>query len=811
MIAEAATIHMDFIIAAVFSKTFRAAEWKRARELARTFLCTMLEHEVREVDSILTLLPRIVSGKNSAALQFSSPSTRFWDRIRASLLPDDADGYAMFIRLVSHSAHLVPIHLPQLSIVDGKNVDVSAEVTQLLKRITAGIKGIQTAFEDTILHFVNRNPESVLSKFCSQRVVTPQLVNLLCSPIEDLSSGAQTILGEAYNADGRSDCLRSLLKNHCEPTLKALISQLEKFLDVAQKYLESVSLAQVTVRCYTDVLEVLSSRGSGLLFNEGFKSNNQTSMKALSRLWKLMCKAAGTIIERTPDWAKRYSSNEMIPWMRDALIFANELIAQRRVFESAIVTATDAPTSLLDSPSKLSSDGAQMITDFGSILSPLGSWLRLTNQELLDRSYNLLMDLFDAFKETKMVPQDQDLKVVEDTIRRLSARLEKALKSGDAEAQKNLTTKLSLAQLGTLIRRINELRGEEDSDIEFISQAFSPRKPTKLPVTKPKFKKSNEAFGSLSTSHVSSKPPPPKSLLPSTAKSKGTSVKGTGLVGKMQKVSDSMGRQQLEDDMIQRAIQERKAVRSAISAMNISSSAGEIGSSSSESESDDDTGPSGLSELSKLQRSPIKPRTLDRKSSMFISRPTNGSKVIMLPHPAIHPAPVKRIRFIPDLTPLHRIILSWDYDHDGPEPVTVNGPLILKAVPETFSSHRHYLDVFHPLLVVESWNGLIKSKEERLERVQCTITGKMFADMWVEIDISIEQSVSKGWMLAETDIVLLEHASGQKVLAKVHSTRQTRQGIQGTLRYSSETPKPELERAMGLQSTWTIARVFRYI
>jgi senataxin len=529
-----------------------------------------------------------------------------------------------------------------------------------------------------------------------------------------------------------------------------------------------------------------------------------------------MCKAAGTIIQRTPDWARRYSSNEMIPWMRDALMFANELIAQRRIFESAIVTATDAPTLSPASPSKLSSDGAQMITNFGSILSPLGSWLRLTNQELLDRSYNLLMDLFDAFKETKMVPQDQDLKVVEDTIRRLSARLEKALKSGDAEAKKNLTTRLSLAQLGTLIRRINELRGEEDSDIEFISQAFSPRKPTKPPVTKPKPRKSSEILGSAGTSHVTSKHPPRKGLLSSTAKSKGTSVKGTSLVEKMHKeVSDSMGQQQLGDDMIQRAIQERKAVRSAISLMSISSSAGEIGSSSSESESDDETGPSGLSELSKLQRSPIKPRALDRKSTMFINRPTNGPKVKMLPHPAtratIHPAPVKHIRFIPDLTPLHRIILNWDYDHDGPEPVTVNGPLILKTVPETFSSHRHYLDVFHPLLVVESWNGLVKSKEERLERIQCTITGKMFADMWVEIDTSIEQSVSKGWMLAETDIVLMEHTGGQKVLAKVHSTRQTRQGIQSTLRYSSETPKPDLERAMGLQSTWTIARVFRYI
>jgi len=115
----------------------------------------------------------------------------------------------------------------------------------------------------------------------------------------------------------------------------------------------------------------------------------------------------------------------------------------------------------------------------------------------------------------------------------------------------------------------------------------------------------------------------------------------------------------------------------------------------------------------------------------------------------------------------------------------------------------------HPLLIVECWNSLVRSKEEPLDKVSITVAGKMHADSWVEIDAVIEQSVPKGWMLLETDIVLMEHVTGKKTLAKVHSSRQTRQGIQATIRYSSELNDMDLERAMTLKSSWFISRVFK--
>lgn len=800
-------------MALTFSKNFATSEWQRARELGRKFLFSLLENDIALVHSNLSTLQSTLENTKGALTPFSSSYTRFWERMRSSLLATDADGYAFFIRIISQSANLVPLHLQQISVVDGRNVNVTPETVRLLKGIKAAIIGIHAAFEDTVLRFVNQSSESTILKFCNRSDVAPYLLFLLCSPIEELSSGAQTLLGEAYNVAGRTECLRTLLENHCHPTVEAMISHLEKFVEVARTYIECVAFAKILVRCYTDVLEVLSSRGSGLLFDEKFKSKNKSAMKALSRLWKSMCQAAGIIIDRTPQWARRYSSNDMVPWMRDAIMFANELIAQRRIFESAIVTAVDSSASISASPSKISSDGAQMMTSFGAILSPLGSWLRLTNQELLDRSYNLLIDLFDAFKETKVVPEDQDLKTVEDTIQRLSTRLEKALKNPDQDSQKNLTTKLSLAQLGTLLRRINGLRGEEDSEVEFISQTFSPRKPTAVQSkpTQPK-SKSSKPSATLNfpiISHSTQKSTLRKGSLPSAKTTSVTVSKGSGIVDRMRKdVSSNITRPKLEDDMIQRIIQERKAAKATSSAMSLSSSAGEAESSSSESESDEEEGPSGLAQLSKLQKSPIKVRHHERKSAILLNKPAATSKAIK---PQQATKDVQRIRYIPDLTPLHRIILGWDYDHVGPEPLTAGGPLVLKAVPDIFSSHRHYLDIFHPLLVIEAWNSLVKSKEERQEKVQCTVTGKMFADMWVEIDASIEQSVPKGWMLSETDIVLLEHASGKKVLAKVHSTRQTRQGIQSTLRYSSEIPNPDLERAMAIQSHWSLMRVFRSV
>lgn len=807
-IANTVNIHSEAIVAVAFSKRFSSPEWQRTRKLWQTFMTAILNYDVSEVQSVLTRLPDIIKHPTSTNSQFSSPYSVLWGQIRAALRGENTDTFVLLIRTVASSSHLVPLRIERLSYVDGKKQNVASEVGKLLRSIQIAIDAIQAGFDDQMLRLVDATQEQALSAFCERDDVSPYLLPLLFSSRSSLSSGAQTLLGEAYTADGRVGCIRILLENQCHVTIEAMISHLKCFLEFVPQFVESVELAKSFVLCYTDSLEVLCSRGSGLLFDEKFKNKHRTSMKALAQLWKHMCQVAGLIIERTPEWARRYPSNEMVPWMRDGLIFANELIAQRRVFETAILEASDPMASLSSSPSKLSSHGVEMVADFGRIMRPLGSWLRLTNQELLERSYTLLMDLFEAFKEARQTPEEKDLSAVEDTINRWQKRLQEDTKASGDASRKDAGTRLSLAQLGTLIRRIKEVRGEEDSDVEFISQSFSPRKPP--PIPKPKAQKIQTVINFHDALKMHKKPATTKGLVGRPAEKAKLTTKGVGLVDKLRKDAESfnyMAPPRLEDEMVRRAIQERQAAKSSTSVTNLSSSGDDTSQSSSESESENEGGPSGLAQLSKLHKSPAKARApAERKGVILLNKATT----IKTSTSAHAPTPA-RVRYIPDLTPLHRIILGWDYKHDGLEPPTNGNPLSLKEVPDTFSSHRHYLDVFHSLLMVECWNSLTKSKDERLEKVKCTVSGKMFADLWVEIDVSIEKSTPRGWTLTETDILLMERDEGINVLAKVHSARQTRDGLQATLRYSTEVPSPDIERAMALQSSWKISRVFRYI
>ena len=169
-------------------------------------------------------------------------------------------------------------------------------------------------------------------------------------------------------------------------------------------------------------------------------------------------------------------------------------------------------------------------------------------------------------------------------------------------------------------------------------------------------------------------------------------------------------------------------------------------------------------------------------------------------------APTIRPRL--DCTALHKTILSWNYMHTGPHPP---GPeLRFTRVPDRFKDYNHYFEVLQPLLLVECWAQILAAKEEPRDSYQCKIESRQYVDNWIDLDLTIPESVKSGWYLAETDIILLKHASHNKcIMAKVKSYRALMSGIQLTVRCfisKNETNDPGLT----VQSLWQISKVFRY-
>ena len=184
------------------------------------------------------------------------------------------------------------------------------------------------------------------------------------------------------------------------------------------------------------------------------------------------------------------------------------------------------------------------------------------------------------------------------------------------------------------------------------------------------------------------------------------------------------------------------------------------------------------------------------------------------------------LRLKPDLRPFHRDMsvdvsgavthysctlfcsLQWDYDHDGPDPPNTN--LRLTHVPDKFplqNPMEDYLKVFKPLILLETWSALIKSKEENVPFVVAEIIGRRHVDSWLDLDIVISDAVPSKWYLSETDIVLLRPVDGTKsVLAKVSASKRGPEGIQTTVRCNYPTP---LDGQLVISSRWRLSRVLR--
>lgn len=771
-IMEATGVHQAAILAIAFAKKFNDPAWLVARNSTRKFLFKILEFDIAQVHSALCSISSAEKTKDFDPILIPPSYSVLWSQLRASLVSDDLEAYAFLFKATARAANLVAIPPERVenALSQSKSPVLNQNLRIELRRAADSIEIMQTGFGGCVLRLVSVTSTATLAAFCHRDDVAAATVALLLSPAAELSNSAQSLLAQAYNTDSRVDTLRLLLEFQCEITLNGMVTRLQQFLESSRMYLEHVRAAKVVVVHFTDVLEVLCARGSGLLFNPSFTTKNTAGLKHLPQLWSVMCEAAGDIIKRTPDWARRYPPHEMTPWMRDALIFADQLLEQRHVFEATIrdlgsIEASTSGTSLAETAER--------------ILKPLVSWLRLTDDELLGRSFDLFLKIVDAFIETHTKPAEELISSIESML----LRWDRNLNQPKVKEGKTISTKLSSAQIGTGIRRMSQLRGEEDSDIEFISQSFSPQKP----------KSSNASRGSFREQPSNIRTRTQMKLDWPSNYPHITRVPHTS------GVTAARGPAKFDQTMVQKAIEERRASKKTTTKLPDNSKPMDLGHKASSSESSDSEGESGFQQLIKLQELREKPKNQEKRRAILLNGNIKTSRIEV--------GQRVKTKFIPDLTPLHRIILSWNYDHTGPEPPDSTS-FVYKPVPDSFWGHRQYLEIFHPLLLLECWNSLVKSKEEHLEKVQCTVAGKMITDIWVEVDVSIERTTHSVCILAETDIVLLEHASGVRALAKVHSFRDTREGLQATLRYSKDDAKLDFERSMALQSSWLVTRVF---
>ncbi|KAF9220939.1 hypothetical protein BS17DRAFT_786249 [Gyrodon lividus] len=765
-ISSVLDIHANVFISVAFSRQYSDEKWRSARSAARDLVMASLARDVREIVGAVSQSCEFLAGQVDTFL-VCSVQEQMWKRTYESLQTHDADGAASILGVVAQYSHLDVLNSRAYkSVLSKPNAQAAFDAINRSLQVT------RQGFIDTISKFANYNQPSFLRDILRRPDVARDVMTLMLSPIDDIQTAAKTLVGQAFDVDVRLDCFRALLSNLPDPSFAGVFGFLEKFTRHAPLVTEACSLSKSLVQCLTDIIEVFCSSPDGLLHSNEFlrPADLQGPVAQLPQLWTLMTQSITVVFKRTPLWADFFDIPDMTVWMRDALIFGRDMLAQWRVMESAAVTAAGGESILpVKKPPKLSRVGKRMMNDLQPVLPELARWLRLSDEELLHQSFALIQTVLECFRSTGVSPSEAGLA-------KLNKHVEDARKKTDGTPK----TRLDSTRISKLEDALAAFESDDD-EVEIISVTTASSR-TSAPVPKDAKHPKQEVQTRL-------KPLPPQQpaqparvgrlkveapAFPTFRRTEASAIPGPSRLPPVPK-----------------------------EVPNVAPSAPL---SSSDSESDGGGGAKGLAALSKFQKSPKIQKPAERRQVKMLDVTNQGKNGVIERLNRRDDARRRAMRLKPDISGLHRALLSWNYDHEGSDPPMQGSTPKPLHVPDKFADHRQYLSVFEPLLLLECWAQIVQSREQIQGSYDCKICSKQFIDDFVDLEAAIFEATHKDWRLSETDVVLLRHPDGKKsLLAKTQSYKTTPLGAQMTLRCFIPTGG---DPGLHINSVWSLKKVF---
>lgn len=117
-----------------------------------------------------------------------------------------------------------------------------------------------------------------------------------------------------------------------------------------------------------------------------------------------------------------------------------------------------------------------------------------------------------------------------------------------------------------------------------------------------------------------------------------------------------------------------------------------------------------------------------------------------------------RARLAPDLTELHRTILSWDFfaDTDLPPSSQQNDYTLVTG---TFRNPQDYQSTFEPLLILEGWQSFRAAREDgTFKPFEVKIANSLIVDQFIEINSQVSMAEGKDLGISTSDVVLLSRS-----------------------------------------------------
>ena len=799
--AHVLDIHSNAFVSAAFDRRYAKDPWSDARKGSRELVRNALINDTRDVaDAIARLSKRLTDPEQQLAV----PSIRkqMWKDVYAKLGGSDVDGLAVIIAVQSSAAHMDS--LAQKPFRDLAKKVGGNTVENTVAAINDALATFRRGLLDAVSKFANYTTSSVVLDLLKNPETVRDITALMLSPIEDNQMAAQTLIGQAFDVDVRQDCFRALLENLPHASFNGIFDVLEQFIPYAVLVPEACSLSKSIVRCMTDVIEVHCSGENGLLRRSSYlkkDTEGRSTAEDLPKWWKLMARSISVIFRRTPGWSLFFDTTEMVEWMRDALIFGRDMLAQWRIIESAALVASPEAATL--KPGRMSRLGRRMVEDLKEVLMELGRWLRLTDEELLYQSFALLETLLSCFKDTGIPPP-------EEAIKKFTKTINDARKKDPNRPQ----TRLDTSRIRRLESALTAFKDDDDDEVEVLSGPAKEKTDSDVEILDgpPPQKTVNQKLMEASKAAGRAKADGQKLKFSVGFTTASAAIKDQSISRFFSKES-----KELSKDKIKKEKEEKKDVVPSrpslpLPKQSIPPSKPPPPRPPSDESSDESAEETGFAALGGIQRKPSpkkKPTTIERKP---VER--RGIQIMDIPggNAALRSRLNRRdesrrtqLRLKPDISGFHRVMLSWNYDHEGQEPPFVGQKPRYMHIVDRFSGFDQYGKIFQPLLMMECWAQIVKSRDEPQSSYPCTVSGRQYVDDWVNVDLSMSDP-PKEWTLAETDVVLLRELGGTKsVLSKAQSFKASQfGGCTATVRCVSRCD-PGLTNG----SKWNISKVFR--
>ena len=574
---------------------------------------------------------------------------------------------------------------------------------------------------------------------------------------------ALSVLKVLSNEDGRRGSIMHLVRSLFPEVMSAVEACLKTIAST-----RAFGPSAVALKICADILDCFCSTSDGVL-----RSTKTASVKYLERLerfWSSIWALLGLIFEHTEAWSDAGHDKQLMQdFCRGTMDFADRAFDQYSIFATALrqsserVEAQDMRVALLAHPKRI----------FGKMIK----WLRLRDEYLIDKAVSLTVKILGRLHQAK-------IKIDADAAR----FIENAAKAPDHPER--IKTKLSMQQKAELQRALDQHLGQSADDGTDVD-APATAKPSGMRAQPATTTTKSSRGGTIDVGAWSDASKREKELrLQEGSRNRDTSVRAptqqprlkwpdVDLTSRLTTQNAALRQQQESQAFLakrkqqkaeaesrkQAAIQKARGVTAGSSLQGL----GDIGKdhnlksknvmvSSGEESSDD---PEDELDIELFGPTEKQERRAKRAAAARIPEVRN------LAEKKAGPTKIQRMqrsardmraRLAPNLMGLHRIILKWEFFHEGDYPPGANEHQF-RRVANSFQDPKTYQETFTPLLTLEAWQGMVRTREEGANKsYELKIVTQMRVDAYIEFTSSIKHVENRELQLLEGDIILLSTA-----------------------------------------------------